>query len=440
MNASKILLFAVVVWSCKTTGQDFSVVQLPKPEQASYKFAQVEPSIAIHPNNPDKMVAGTVMNDYYYSRDGGMSWKSQSLTSKYGVNGDPVLHISQKGWYYYFHLSNPPSGNWIDRIVCERSRWICGKWKASATPPEPPKAQDKHWVAECPLTGNLYLTWTEFDKYGSKDTTDHSRIMFSKSEDKGKSWSSPRSISYFEGDCLDGDSTVEGAVPAVNSRGDLFVTWTGPRGIMMNTSTDQGDSWRQKEKKIHDHPGGWTFSVPGVGRCNGLPIIKIDQSGGAMNNRIYVNWADQGQDSSNTEIWMIYSDDFGQSWSDQIKVNQDESGNHQFFTWMDIDQKNGNLYFVYYDRRNHDDHSTDVYISYSSDGGSTIHEKKVSKAPFKPQKEVFFGDYLNIAAHDNVVRPIWPSMDVNGTIALWTALVNGGELKEMETKGNVDAH
>ncbi len=183
MNASRIVLIALVVWSCKATGQEFSVVKLPKPEQASYKFAQVEPSIAIHPNNPDKMVAGTVMNDYYYSRDGGLTWKSQSLTSKYGVNGDPVLHVSQKGWYYYFHLSNPPSGNWIDRIVCERSRWICGKWKVSATPPEPPKAQDKQWVAECPVTGNLYLTWTEFDKYGSKDTTDHSRIMFSKSEE-----------------------------------------------------------------------------------------------------------------------------------------------------------------------------------------------------------------------------------------------------------------
>lgn len=429
MSALRVAFWMLLLVSPFAAGQEFSVVQLPKPAGATYKFAQVEPSIAIHPDNPDKMIAGTVMNDYYYSRDGGSTWKSQSLTSNYGVNGDPVMHISQKGWYYYFHLSNPPAGKWIDRIVCERSRWICGKWKTSATAPKPPKAQDKHWVAECPVTGNLYLTWTEFDKYGSSDTSDHSRIMFAKSEDHGKNWSRPRSISYFEGDCLDGDSTVEGAVPAVNANGDLFVTWTGPKGIMMNTSNDRGDTWRKKEVNIHEQLGGWSFRVPGIGRCNGLPIIKIDRSGGPYNDRIYVNWADQGKDTTNTEIWMIYSDDYGKSWSDKIKVNQDDSGHHQFFTWMDIDQKNGNVYFVYYDRRNYEDASTDVYLAYSRDGGANIREKSVSTAPFTPQSDVFFGDYLNIAVHADVVRPIWPTMDANGKIALWTALVDGSALE-----------
>ncbi len=198
---------------------------------------------------------------------------------------------------------------------------------------------------------------------------------------------------------------------------------------MMNTSKDEGEHWMTKETKIHDHPGGWTFSVPGVGRCNGLPILKVDQSGGENNGRLYVNWADQGKDTSNTEIWMIYSDDNGKNWSKKIKVNQDNSNKHQFFTWMDIDQSNGNLYFVYYDRRNYEDASTDVYIAYSKDGGNTIKEQKVSKEPFKPSSDVFLGDYLNIAVQDGVVRPIWPSMDKNGKISLWVALVNASSLK-----------
>tara|TARA_B100000508_G_scaffold138385_1_gene134352 strand:+ start:38160 stop:39449 length:1290 start_codon:yes stop_codon:yes gene_type:complete len=408
-------------------GQDFRNIQIPRPVGATYPFAQVEPSISIHPDNPRKMIAGTVMNDYYFSRNGGKSWKSRSIDSKYGVNGDPVLHISGNGDYYYFHLSNPPSGHWIDRIVCERSKWICGKWKTSATKVNYPKKQDKHWVAECPVTGNLYLTWTEFDKYASKDTSDHSRIMFSKSLDQGKSWSVPAVISYFEGDCLDGDNTVEGAMPAVNEKGEIMVTWTGPNGIMMNKSSDHGKTWLPKEVKIQDHPGGWTFSVPGVGRCNGLPVLKVDRSGGKYNGRFYVNWADQGEDTTNTEIWMIYSDDFGKTWSDQIKVNQDESDRHQFFTWMDVDQKTGNLYFVYYDRRNYDDESTDVYLAYSTDGGTTIRDTIISQKPFKPNTDVFFGDYLNIAAVDGVIRPIWPRMD-DEKITLWTALIDSGQL------------
>ena len=419
-----MVLFCSTISYC----QQFEIVQIPRPEKATYPYAQVEPSISIHPKNPKKMIAGTVMNDYYYSRNGGKTWKSRSIQSKFGVNGDPVMHIGQNGWYYYFHLSNPPNGQWIDRIVCERSRWICGKWKSSATKVKPPRAQDKHWVAECPVTGNLYLTWTEFDKYGSKDTSDHSRIMFSKSTDKGQHWSTPKVISSFEGDCLDGDNTLEGAVPAVNDKGEIFVTWTGPQGIMMNSSNNGGENWMNDEVKIHNHPGGWTFSVPGVGRCNGLPILKVDQSKGVRNGRLYVNWADQGGDTTNTEVWLIYSDDNGKNWSNKIKVNQDSSNRHQFFTWMDIDQTNGNLYFVYYDRRNYEDASTEVYLACSNDGGNTIIEHKVSKEPFIPRDDVFFGDYLNIAAHDGVIRPIWPSMDENGKIRLWTALVSQDKL------------
>ena len=35
----------------------------------------------------------------------------------------------------------------------------------------------------------------------------------------------------------------------------------------------------------------------------------------------------------------------------------------------------------------------------------------------------FFGDYLNISAVNNIVRPVWPRMD-DGKISLWTALID----------------
>ena len=421
---SFVLLFLIAL---PVVGQDFDLVQIPRPDSATYPFAQVEPSIAIHPKCPRKMIAGTVMNDYYYSKNGGKSWRSSSLKTKYGVNGDPVVYIDQKGRYYYFHLSNPPSGNWIDRIVCDYSDKIKGKWSTSATEPDPPKAQDKHWVAECPKTGNLYLTWTQFDKYESKAPSDSSRIMFSKSVDRGETWSEPVVISALNGDCLDGDNTVEGAVPAVNNNGELFVVWTGPHGIRINISTDEGETWLPKEQKIIDQIGGWTFEIPGISRCNGLPILKIDNSKGKHNGRLYVNWADQRNGDDNVDVFCVYSDDNGKSWSEVIKVNQDESKNHQFFTWMDIDQSNGKLYFVFYDRRNYSDHQTDVYLAYSNDGGENITDVKISQSPFVPNQAIFFGDYINIAAVKGTIRPIWMRMD-EMKISLWTALIDEGDL------------
>jgi hypothetical protein len=62
-------------------------------------------------------------------------------------------------------------------------------------------------------------------------------------------------------------------------------------------------------------------------------------------------------------------------------------------------------------------------MSVSKDGGKTFIDTKLSKTPFIPYKEVFFGDYLNIAAVNGVIRPIWPRMD-DGLITLWVALVS----------------
>jgi hypothetical protein len=415
-------LALLIIGQAVAFAQPFRNVQLPKPATSSYAYAQVEPSIAIHPKRTRRMIAGTVLNDYYYSTNRGKSWKSSTLTSPYGVNGDPVMHIDRQGRYYYFHLSNPKNGNRLDRIVCSYSDKIKGDWKHSATQPNNAKAQDKHWVAECPLTGTLYLTWTQFDEYKSTHPEDSSRILFAKSIDRGETWSQPKVISTLNGDCLDGNNTVEGAVPAVGADGELYVSWTGPHGIRMNRSADGGETWLEQELFVTDHVGGWTFDVPGIYRCNGLPIIKVDQSGGQHHGRIYINWSDQKNHETDTDIRLIYSDDRGQTWSKPMTVNQDNSGRHQFFTWMDVDPSTGNLYFVYYDRRNYEDLNTDVVMAWSTNGGQSFHERTISETPFIPNETVFFGDYINIAAINGTIRPIWSRMD-NTEISLWTALI-----------------
>jgi len=402
--------------------QEVKNVQLPKPKNTTYPYAQVEPSIAIHPTKNKWMIAGTVMDDYYYSKNGGKSWKSSTLKSEFGVGGDPVMHIDAKGRFYYFHLSSPGDGGRLDRIVCDYSDKIKGKWKSSATAKIGKKAQDKHWVAECPLTGNLYLTWTQFDQYNSSAPEDSSTIVFSKSTDRGETWSEPKRISKFAGDCLDDDDTVEGAVPAVGPNGEIYVSWSGPKGIRFNRSTDGGETWLEEEILVSEQPGGWSIDIPGIFRCNGLPITKCDISGGAHNGRIYVNWTDQRNGEDNTDVWLSYSDNQGHTWSEPTMVNQDNTKHQQFFTWMDIDQSNGNIYFVYYDRRNYDDNRTDVYMATSTDGGKSFSEQKVSESPFTPSDKIFFGDYINIAAHNGVIRPIWSRMD-DGKISLWVGLV-----------------
>lgn len=407
-------------------GQEFKNVQLPKPAEAEYTYSQVEPSIAISPKNQKRMIAGSVMNDYYYSKNGGKRWKSSSIYSKFGVNGDPVMMIDSCERYYYFHLSNPSGfGHHLDRIVCQTSDNIKGKWSEGSAPePVGTKVQDKHWVVQNPENGEIYMTWTQFDAYNSSDPKDSSFIVFSKSADRGETWSTPIQISKLGGDCLDDDNTVEGAVPAVGPNGEIYVAWSGPHGLRFTKSLDGGETWLEQEMKVGDQPLGWTINVPGIFRCNGLPILKCDLSNGPNRGTLYLNWADQRNGEDDTDIWVAKSTDGGESWSDPIRVNQDAPGKHQFFTWMDIDQSSGEIYFVYYDRRNYSDNRTDTYIAYSNDGCTTFQEKCVSESPFIPNNKVFFGDYNNIAAVNGVIRPIWSRYD-NGKITLWTGLVDG---------------
>lgn len=385
------------------------------------RFGPNEPSIMMDPENTDVLVAGSILNNYHFSNDGGRTWEIGELTSPYGVWGDPVIDVDSKGNFYYFHLSNVAGGDgWIDRIVCQKSTDKGVSWSdGTFTGLNGSKDQDKQWSVIDRTNDNIYLTWTQFDEYGSKDPACTSVILFSKSLDGGQSWSTPVQINQFEGDCLDGDDAVGGAVPAVGPNGEIYVTWAGPKGLLFNRSLDQGETWLQEEILIDTMPGGWDQKISGISRANGFPITKCDLSGGPNHGTIYVNWSDQRNGEHNTDIWLSKSRDGGNTWSSRSKVNKDKSNRQQFFTWMDIDQTNGNLHFVFYDRRNYSGDLTDVYLAFSNNGGRSFKNKRVSESPFLPNKGVFFGDYTNITVHNNIVRPIWTRLH-EGELSIWT--------------------
>ncbi|MFT5858791.1 MAG: hypothetical protein ACI865_000884, partial [Flavobacteriaceae bacterium] len=104
----RILFFGILMsLTSLCSGQsNFTLVQLPLPEGTEYRYAQVEPSIAIHPKKQNIMIAGSVLTDYYYSKNGGKSWKSKKMESPYGVYGDPVTIFDEEGRVYYFHLAS----------------------------------------------------------------------------------------------------------------------------------------------------------------------------------------------------------------------------------------------------------------------------------------------------------------------------------------------
>jgi hypothetical protein len=395
-----------------------------------------ESSIAMDVNQPNLMVAGTNLNNIHRSTDGGLTWASDILSDTLnGVWGDPVIVCDKFGHFYYFHLSNPPSGSWVDRIVCQKSiNQGISFATGTSVGKNGTKVQDKHWVAIDRANNHIYVTWTEFDEYGSSNPADSTRILFSKSTDGGATWQVPKRINKISGDCLDSDNTVEGAVPAIGPNGEIYVSWAGPAGLVFNKSIDGGQSWMNNDVLIANLGLGWDYKIPGIYRANGLPVTLCDTAAASpYRGTIYVNWSAQMGDSTDTDVFLAKSTDGGITWSNPIRVNDDGPGKHQFFTWMAIDQKFGYLYFVFYDRRNYSDNQTDVYMARSTDGGQSFENFKISQSPFLPDENVFFGDYTNITAYNNIVRPIWTRLD-NNDLSLWTAIINtqllGSQLAE----------
>ncbi len=387
-----------------------------------------EPSIMMDPQNPNIILAGANINKYYVSLDTGRTWTGNSLQSPYGVWGDPAIAVDKHGDFYFFHLSNPQDGNWIDRIVCQKTSDRGNTWTdGSYTGLNGTKAQDKQWFAFDPEDNTIYLTWTQFDDYGSSNTGDSSSIMFSKSLDAGDTWSPAKRINRINGDCIDSDDTVEGAVPTVGPNGEIYVAWAGPEGIVFDRSLDGGETWLEEDIQVDPMPTGWDYRISGINRSNGLPITICDLSNGPNRGAIYINWSDQRNGINDTDIWLAKSVDGGDTWSSPVRVNDDETGHQQFFTWMAIDETTGYLYFVFYDRRDAGSDSTHVYMAVSQDGGNTFLNRRISEEAFVPNDGVFFGDYTNLTVHDGIIRPIWTRLH-EGKLSLWTHLTTAEEL------------
>jgi len=427
MVARKTGLAVVLLFLLHTTSSfaQFTNIRVSDPAYTTPE----EVSISINPVDPLNIAAASNLDFYYYSIDGGLTWTTGQLTSPFGVWGDPCVTFDANGDLYYAHLSWPGQtpGDWLDRIVVQKSTDGGVNWNAgSGAGYNPPKDQDKEWITadltNSPYRNNLYLAWTEFDNLLAPADTDSTWIVFSRSTDNGATWSPSARVSEVGGLCYDDDDTVEGAVPAVGPNGEVYVSWAGHELIYFDKSLDGGVTWGT-DVVVTTQPGGWNFNVPGIYRCNGFPVTMCDVSNSPYRGHVYVSFSDQRNGANDTDVFLVESTNGGSTWSSPVKVNDDAGPAQQFFHWSTIDPVTGYLYFVFYDRRNTVGDATEVYMAMSQDGGATFTNFRVSASPFTPQVDVFFGDYINVAALDGNVYPIWTRMD-SGDMSVWLALVD----------------
>lgn len=410
----KILLF-YGFFSMHAAVSQIRIVQLHKDGVETN-----EPSISIDPKYPGTQLLGSNVDLVFQSSDGGFTWTPKRMDTKEGFYGDPVVYIGKDGTQYLCHLAKNKNLKWpdhFDRIVFERSTDGGESFTSTGVGHNPGKVQDKPWFhvdegKRSRYKNRIYLTWTEFDKYGSRNSGDSSRIRFAYSVNGGKSFDSLRIISDRCGDAADDDLTLEGVTTTTGKRGEVYAVWAGDGQLWFDKSMDGGNTWG-KDKVIGQQAGGWHQEIKGLMRSNSMPFLIADKKG-----RLYVIYG--ANNLGDHDIFYLYSKDKGETWSDPIRVNDDAIGNgkDQYMPNICLDQKKNRLYAVFYDRRNSMyNRYTDVYAARINKNKAGNNVRITNESFCAPGKSVFFGDYIGIAAARNVIRLAYTKYDHEKLIA-----------------------
>jgi hypothetical protein len=370
---------------------------------------QNEEMVCINPANTANAVA--IWRDFRlgfrrvgigYTFDGGQTWHDTLLyVPPYPKQSDPVLTVDSDGNFFactlvlnqnltrsgiYVQKSTDGGVSWSDPVVAIDS--VEGVF------------EDKQWITldrtSGPTYGNIYISWTRFY------TT---QILLVSSTDGGESYSDPVSVSDEEG--------VQWSVPTVGMFGDVFVAWFQywpTRGIFMDVSTDQGQTFSQDQLIVETNT--WNDEINGNITVFPYPALTSDVSllSPYLGN-LYMAYMDL--DIPDMDIFFIKSEDNGTTWSQPIRLNDDDihNGADQFHPWLSVDET-GVIHAIFYDRRlDPNNYLFDLYYTKSDDGGETWSPNEritnVSSSPGDAILAGLIGEYIGLDAWQGEVQMVW---------------------------------
>ncbi len=380
-----------------------------------------EPSIAVDPTNPDRIVIGWRQFDnvnnsfrqagYGYSDDGGETWTFPGVIDPGQFRSDPVLDFDTNGNFYYNSLGVDNVDNmWCDvfRITDGGFEWDDGVYAQGG---------DKQWMridrTDGLGSGNIYAAWNQSYSVCNNGS-------FTRSTDEGDSYE----------DCVHVDGNPYWGTLAVGPEGELFEVGVSNDywdGVVVDKSTNarlagsEIDWDSQSWVKLDGHLSGETEINPAG--LLGQAWVDVDRSDGPGHGYVYVlaaveriSYYDPG------DIMFSRSTDGGTSWEDPIRINDDMSfSNTQWMGTMSV-APDGRIDVVWLDTRmapSGHPHYSALYYSYSTDHGETWSENEKLTDVFDPNigypVQQKMGDYFDMVS------------DAGGAHLAWAATFNGEE-------------
>jgi hypothetical protein len=287
-------------------------------------------SIVLNSNNSTQNPVGTLYgaNDFF-TFDQGETWGGEVYGAGENNSGDPTTSISLDGRWFVNYIDG--GGNYGGMGI-SYSDDQGQTWTPVFIASNPGSLADKNhmWIDNSPSSdyeGNLYVAWTDFGGSNNND------IVISRSTDAGESWSPKVNISQ----AVNAGNHCQGVNISTGPNGEVYVVWAiydgwpqDEKAIGMARSLDGGETWEPAVRIIDDIRGIRNSEVPQNMRVNAFPAAAVDCSSGSSRGNVYVVWTNIGVPGENTgndrDVYLIRSTDDGDSWSEPIRVNQDEIG------------------------------------------------------------------------------------------------------------------
>lgn len=394
-----------------------------------------EPSIAIDPTNPNRIVIGwrqfdTVNNNfrqagYGYSLDGGLTWTFPGVLDPGNFRSDPVLDFDSNGNFYYNSL---------------RGTFECDVYKITDggvvwDPFVPAFGGDKQWMAidrsGGSSDGHNYSYWN------ASFTT--CTGAFTRSTDGSNSFEPCENIT---------DQPFWGTI-TVDGIGDLYLVGRTNNDMVVVKSTnakDPGQTVSWDFVSVVDLDGlvyaGSAVNPQGI---VGQADIDHDNSGGPGQGNIYVLASViRSSNGDPADVMFSKSVDGGMNFSAPTRINIDTATDQfQWFGTMSV-APNGRIDVVYLDTSTAAPGTVDSRLIYtwSDDQGDTWNDYEVISDMFDPTigypSQNKMGDYFDMKSDNDFAHLAWCNTLNGGQDVYYTRISPEGILNVEDLSASTD--
>ncbi|MBK8983115.1 MAG: exo-alpha-sialidase [Ignavibacteria bacterium] len=357
---------------------------------------QSEVPITRHPRNPNFMFASantynvggstTFSTAHYVTTNGGVSFFGDDTTNfNFGDPGPMVMHTNRLIISYITSTGS---------MGAAYSTNLGTSWSGTVTFPGATTSADKNLSAvdgepTSAYYGRLYTVYTEFAG------ANFGRIVATWSSNGGVTWSSVVPISPVPS----AGHHHQGCDVAVDPYGWVRVVYANCTTNGQNSTEDYlgwaesgngGVTWADmSDTKVNMNGIRSSDLLPSppasVIRANGFPRIDIDRTCLLTSDDAYVVAGEKNFAPAldNADIVLMKTPNGGSTWT-RVRVNQNAAGSYEYFPAVNVDATGG-INVCYYSTRNSPNNdSAQIYLSRSTDGGTSWVDVLVSDHKFKP--------------------------------------------------------